>query len=292
MLVGIFSYGGFCSMAWKRGLFLVLLLLSGCFQEAGEALQPADNTAVPLPLDAPTTSSIDETPDEPADVTTRFPATATFPPITVISPSTLVPARATSQVDIAPSESSQTVGTTPTQPQFITPGGPSGPVPTNTPMPTVQAGTIAATPSGLITPTAPSTGSEDGCIYTVQPGDNMFRIAVNHNVTLDEMRQANPDLVGEAPILQPGQQLQIPGCGGGTTASSDTASTPVPSAPDTGSGNTTTGTGTTYTVAAGDTLYSIARQFGVTVQAIVNANNLSNPNSLSVGQTLTIPPAS
>lgn len=44
----------------------------------------------------------------------------------------------------------------------------------------------------------------------------------------------------------------------------------------------------TYVVRRGDTLYSIARQYGVTVQAIMAANGLSNYN-IYVGQQLRIP---
>jgi LysM repeat protein len=46
---------------------------------------------------------------------------------------------------------------------------------------------------------------------------------------------------------------------------------------------------TTYAVRAGDTLYAIALRFGITVQAIVAANNLLNPNLIHPGQLLTIP---
>ncbi len=44
-----------------------------------------------------------------------------------------------------------------------------------------------------------------------------------------------------------------------------------------------------YTVRSGDTLYSIARRFGVTVQTIQQRNNLANPNDIKVGQQLIIP---
>ena len=47
----------------------------------------------------------------------------------------------------------------------------------------------------------------------------------------------------------------------------------------------------TYTVAAGDTLYGIARKFGVTVAAITAANNIANPSLIHPGQVLTIPDA-
>jgi LysM repeat protein len=279
-------------LLWERALYVTLAaLLAGCFQQAGEAFQPANNTAEPLPLNVSNTpaSSIDTSPT--GGTATLFPATSTLP-ITVISPPTRGPVSPTSQPPAATEQPNTTPTTSiqaaATQTQvFITPGGPPLPVPSNTPAPTLRtSGVPGATPSGLITPTALSNGSADGCTYIVQPGDNLFRIAVNHNTTVEEMRAANPELVGEAPILQPGQVLQIPGCSpAGTTDN-------IPPTPGSGSGDTTTTTtgGTTYTVQSGDTLFRIAQRFGVTVQAIVTANNLSNPDSLSVGQQLIIPP--
>jgi len=47
--------------------------------------------------------------------------------------------------------------------------------------------------------------------------------------------------------------------------------------------------GFTYCVQWGDTLFSIARRFGVTVDAIVKANGLANPNQIRAGQVLIIP---
>ena len=45
----------------------------------------------------------------------------------------------------------------------------------------------------------------------------------------------------------------------------------------------------TYTVKPGDTLSGIADLFGVTVDDIVRANNIADPNALQVGDVLTIP---
>jgi peptidoglycan hydrolase-like protein with peptidoglycan-binding domain len=44
-----------------------------------------------------------------------------------------------------------------------------------------------------------------------------------------------------------------------------------------------------YTVQPGDTLFRIARKFGVTVAEIVAANNIKDPNRINVGQRLIIP---
>ena len=48
----------------------------------------------------------------------------------------------------------------------------------------------------------------------------------------------------------------------------------------------------TYTVQAGDTLTKIANRFGTTVQALVIANKLKNPDLIIVGQVLNIPTGS
>ncbi|MFQ5852552.1 MAG: LysM peptidoglycan-binding domain-containing protein [Candidatus Binatia bacterium] len=45
----------------------------------------------------------------------------------------------------------------------------------------------------------------------------------------------------------------------------------------------------TYIVVAGDTLSGIAREYGTTVEAIMGANELSDPGLIIVGQVLSIP---
>lgn len=48
---------------------------------------------------------------------------------------------------------------------------------------------------------------------------------------------------------------------------------------------------TVYVVRRGDTLYSVARRYGTTVSAIMQANGLQNANRIYVGQRLVIPGA-
>lgn len=45
----------------------------------------------------------------------------------------------------------------------------------------------------------------------------------------------------------------------------------------------------TYTVKEGDTLSFIAKKYETTVNKLVALNNLSNPNSIRVGQKLAVP---
>ena len=62
------------------------------------------------------------------------------------------------------------------------------------------------------------------------------------------------------------------------------------------SGDATTGAGgaapTTYVVQAKDTMFSIARRHGVSVDAILWANGIAEPNVIKQGQKLVIPPSS
>lgn len=268
------------------------LMLAGCFRPAGEAIEPTptiNQDAIPTrestaPDEDETEAALEtdaaETGDEDADATEETSALGqlegNFPPITVIQ-STRPPA-ATEAPTLEPN-STALPGLTPT---YITPGVPLGPIATDV-TPTAAGGALTSTPSGLVTPTDFFTGG-DNCTYIVQPGDNLFRIATQHSVTVNEMRAANPDLVGEAPILQPGQQLNVPNCGALAPSGDENAApadTPAPAAAG----------GEVYTVQAGDTLLRISQRFNTTIDAIVAANNLSNPNRLDIGQQLVIPPA-
>ncbi|HEV7344218.1 MAG TPA: M23 family metallopeptidase [Devosia sp.] len=47
--------------------------------------------------------------------------------------------------------------------------------------------------------------------------------------------------------------------------------------------------GFTHTIASGESLYTIARRYEVTTQALVQANNLSSPDKIVVGQKVVIP---
>lgn len=63
----------------------------------------------------------------------------------------------------------------------------------------------------------------------------------------------------------------------------------APSDMTTATTTTTTTPAQTHTVARGETAYSLARKYGVTLQALAAANDLSESMSLRVGQVLTIP---
>ena len=106
--------------------------------------------------------------------------------------------------------------------------------------------------------TGPEKPSEDYILYTVKKGDSLWNIAREYETTVDAIIQLNN--LGTT-ALSVGQTLKIPN----KTQSS-----------------------LTYTVQKGDSLWKIANNFGVSVDSIIQANNLSGTN-LSIGQQLIIP---
>ena len=106
--------------------------------------------------------------------------------------------------------------------------------------------------------------------YTVERGDSLWSIARRFGVTVQDIRDAN-DLTSDT--LSVGQSLIIPGISAGDDLEDNEENDTVP---------------TTYTVASGDSLWSIANRFGVTVNDLKAANGLTS-NLLSVGQVLIIP---
>lgn len=106
----------------------------------------------------------------------------------------------------------------------------------------------------------PSQLSPNGT-YTVQRGDSLYSIAKKLGTTIEDLKSTNNLTTDNLSI---GQVLKIP------ESSSDEEKT------------------TTYTVQSGDSLYSIARKFGTTVDTLKSINNLTT-NLLSIGQKLQVP---
>ncbi|SHF93250.1 C40 family peptidase [Ornithinibacillus halophilus] len=126
--------------------------------------------------------------------------------------------------------------------------------------------TIPTTGTGMKEKNIPTTNNEQ---YIVASGDSLWGIANKHNVTVDEIRVTN-NLDNDT--LQVGQKLIIPKESMGVLSP---VTTPASSE-------------ATYKVVSGDTLYSVARNNNVSVDALKQANKLTT-NNLTVGQVLTIP---
>ncbi len=107
--------------------------------------------------------------------------------------------------------------------------------------------------------------AQGSTIHTVQPGENLFRIALRYGVTVDALAAANG--LSNVNHVYVGQRLVIPA---GST-----------SPPASSSG--------VHIVQRGENLFRIALQHGVTYQAIAATNGIANPNHIYVGQRLVIP---
>lgn len=118
---------------------------------------------------------------------------------------------------------------------------------------------------GETTPDEPTSST-----YTVQSGDTLSAIAGQYGTTVNALASENN--ISNPNLISIGQVLTIPGVDGNGEET-------TPDEP----------TSSTYTVQSGDTLSAIASQYGTTVNALASENNISNPNLISVGQTLTIP---
>jgi LysM repeat protein len=150
--------------------------------------------------------------------------------------------------------------------------------PLPTPTPTATAHLAPATPSPtappVITPAVPEVR-----YHTVQAGETLWGIADQYGVTVDALVAANE--LADPDALEPGQQLVIPE---GENAGAQGSATPAPTP-----GAQAEGGQRTHTVAEGDTLWSIALEYGTTVDEIARLNDLDPEGILTVGQQLRIP---
>jgi len=107
----------------------------------------------------------------------------------------------------------------------------------------------------------------------------------NALITLNSVTLSNDQAQPIPATLMNGSITVLPP--GSPTATATPVGTPaptrVPTVPPPG------GVGFPYVVQWGDTVYSIARRFGVPPDAIIRANNLVNPNLIRAGQVLIIP---
>lgn len=96
--------------------------------------------------------------------------------------------------------------------------------------------------------------------YIVQKGDSLWSVAKKYGLTVDKLKELN-NLSSN--MLSVGQKLLVKD----TSSSEDV--------------------GVYYTVKAGDTLYGIAKQYGLTVDELKTMNNLKS-NNLTINQKLLV----
>ena len=154
----------------------------------------------------------------------------------------------------------------------------SSPIPaTATPEPPTHTATPSVEP-----PTATPAPTATPVIHVVAEGEMLLAIAFDYDVTVDEIMQAN-EL--DSDLIYVGQELIIP-----LTTPEPTAETtePAPVVPETPKPSATS---FVHIVTAGENLAWIADGYGVTVEAIAEANGISATDLIYVGQRLIIPSA-
>ena len=127
-----------------------------------------------------------------------------------------------------------------------------------------------ATSSSQSTTAAPAKPASTAT-YTVKAGDTLSQIAASHGTSYQNLASLNH--LSNPNEIYVGQTLKLQA----TTNTSTQTTTSTPAA------STNQGT---YTVKAGDTLSAIAAAHGTSYEALAQANGISNPNEIYVGQTL------
>ncbi|HEX2077014.1 MAG TPA: LysM peptidoglycan-binding domain-containing protein, partial [Longimicrobium sp.] len=137
--------------------------------------------------------------------------------------------------------------------------------------------------AGSTTGTSTSTAgtSTRGRSHTVSAGETFYAIARRYGVTPAQLRALNPDVDMNA--LEVGDVLRLP-AGARDRNAAQQARQQQGGAQQPARGSRT------HTVAAGETLFGIARRYGVTVEAIRRANEMET-DQVRAGQRLVIPPA-
>jgi LysM repeat protein len=162
------------------------------------------------------------------------------------------------------------------------------PPPTPTPLPQVaqapinptpvQAETQAPPPIATITPPEPTPvippplpTTSGASQHVVVKGDSFSTVAKKYGVTSKAVAEANPGI--DSTRLKIGQKLAVP----------------PPTRTATGAtGSGTNGGDKTYVVKSGDTLFKIAKNYGVSPKVLRSANQLRT-DQIKVGQKLVIP---
>ena len=125
--------------------------------------------------------------------------------------------------------------------------------------------------------TTATTSRTSGGNYLVQPGDTLYSIARRSGMSLNSLLTLNG--LSQSSVIYPGQSLTISQSDSRVATKSSYTAKPL------ASGVSTSGT---YTVQAGDTLYSIARRSGMSLNTLLSINGLSQSSVIRPGQTLSV----
>jgi murein DD-endopeptidase MepM/ murein hydrolase activator NlpD len=130
----------------------------------------------------------------------------------------------------------------------------------------------------------------------VQDGDTLYSIAKRHGVSLAALLEANG--LARGSTIKPGQQLALPsGTATARALGEPSAAGRIPlargAAPPLPAGTPvpTAGWEGRHTLKAGESLYGIARQHGVSLAELQRVNGITEPTRLRPGTVLSVPGA-
>lgn len=118
--------------------------------------------------------------------------------------------------------------------------------------------------------------------YTVKKGDTLYSISRKYEITVPELRAANN--LSETDVLKEGAKLVIPSADISNAAALSTSHKTEESAVTSSKSALSV-----YVVQKGDTLYGIARKYGIKLPELLSMNNLDNSSTLKVGQKIFVP---
>jgi murein DD-endopeptidase MepM/ murein hydrolase activator NlpD len=124
-----------------------------------------------------------------------------------------------------------------------------------------------------------------GMVVTVQRGETLNDLAVKYGAPPSQILNANQ--LTSAAQIAPGRILVIPHRVALAPSAPSAPEAPVVLAQ--ASPQPALKAGATYVVRSGDTLYSIGRHSGASVDELVSLNGLASPDQIRVGQTLKLP---
>ncbi|HBR82523.1 MAG TPA: muramidase, partial [Enterococcus sp.] len=137
--------------------------------------------------------------------------------------------------------------------------------------------------SGSNSSNSSSSNTASGTKYTVKAGDSVWSVSNKYGITMAQLIQWNNI---QNNFIYPGQQLTVSNSGSTNSASSNTGS----SANTNNSSSANTGSSSsqgTYTVKAGESVWSVANKNGITMNQLIEWNNIKN-NFIYPGQTLIV----
>ena len=127
----------------------------------------------------------------------------------------------------------------------------------------IRVGQRIAAPGAL----AAAAGPPAPAAYAIEAGDNLTLLAERWGVSVEAIMAANG--IADPDRIHVGQEIAVPGRG----------AAPPPPAPAPAS----------YAIEAGDNLTLLAERWGVSVEAIMAANGIADPDRIHVGQEIAVP---